>query len=97
MTNEKLLEKNLAYFNEAFPSVANTVKKHSNPYSKIVFEDGQAIDIDLGTSRLYKTPVTQFVHAQIKNFMEKPEKSWSIIQKSKCTFDTVPCESNKNG
>jgi len=74
VTDENLFEKNAAYFIDAFPAVADTVKKHSNPYSKIVMEKGHAIDVDLGTSRLYKVPVNQFVNAQIKEFMAKPER-----------------------
>ena len=74
MNNEKLLEKNLAFFSESFPSVAYVANKHPNPYSKIVMERDHAINIDLGTGPLYNLPADEAANLQIHEFMQNPER-----------------------
>ena len=71
---EKLFRANLRYFDRHLPAVAAYIRTVTRPISKIVWEDGKAVDVDLGKGRLYKKPAQEFVREQIDRYFVSPER-----------------------
>ena len=73
MSNE-LFKANLTFFETSYPEVAKTLRAIRNPLSRLVWEDGEAVDIDLGSGRMYKQPVRSLTRQQIDRYFANPER-----------------------
>lgn len=71
---DKLFHGNLRYFEKNHPGIAHYVSNVRDPLSKIVWEDGRAVDIDLGSGRLYKKPASEFAREQLDAYFAHPER-----------------------
>lgn len=91
MTGDALLEANLAVFETHFPELHARLKVQGDPLSSVVFQDGAAVDIDLGSGLLYRADgretaaeqVSQFLKspAQIGYFLPNPEEFDSLVSR----------------
>ncbi|HLJ19215.1 MAG TPA: 6-hydroxymethylpterin diphosphokinase MptE-like protein [Stellaceae bacterium] len=72
MTEPGFAERSRAAFVEHFPGVAAELDKiHESPIS-VVVEDGGAVDIAVGDTRLYGGNARGFAEGQVAAFMKKP-------------------------
>lgn len=74
MSSEMLFAKNLALFQEKFPAIAEMVLAIDDPVSKTVCDQGAIIDIDFGSSRVYRGDARDVSLAQVDSFVEKPRR-----------------------
>jgi hypothetical protein len=71
---EARYQANLRYFDRYLPGVSTFIRAAGEPISKIVWEGDRAVDIDLGSGRLYKKPVQDFVREQLDAYFKDPER-----------------------
>ena len=74
MSDSDLYEKNLACFEEHFENVADVLRGVKNQTSSIVWEDGVAVDVELGQGNLYGIPAQKFARAQLDNYFDAPDR-----------------------
>ena len=74
MSDPDLYEKNLACFEEHFERIAAILKGLPEQVSSIVWEDGVALDLNLGQGRLYGVPARQFVRTQLDAYFNEPDR-----------------------
>lgn len=72
MTPEELYRKNLALIEEKYPDVAPALRAVTKPLSHVVFENGQPVDIDLGSGRLYGRNAADASAEQVAEFVANP-------------------------
>ncbi|MBC7952772.1 MAG: motility associated factor glycosyltransferase family protein [Rhodospirillaceae bacterium] len=61
-------------FKQLFPKMAEKIAAIESPLTTLVVEDGAAIDIDLGTARLYKNDGRQLAREQAEAFVAAPRR-----------------------
>lgn len=69
---ENLFEANLAVFERHFPDLHARLTAISSPLSSVVYEDGRAVDIDLGSGRFYHCDGFQGAREQAEAFVRSP-------------------------
>ena len=74
MVEGQLYESNLACFKEHFPEMARILAKPVPNLATLVMEDGKAIDLELGSGRLYKMPAEEFARQQLDTYFANPER-----------------------
>ena len=74
MVEGQLYESNLACFKEHFPEMARVLAKPVPNLATLVMEDGKAIDLELGSGRLYKMPAEEFARQQLDTYFANPER-----------------------
>ncbi|MBL6958932.1 MAG: motility associated factor glycosyltransferase family protein [Rhodospirillales bacterium] len=74
MNESERYAKNLACFDEYFPTIAESLRAMTDPQSLVVWEGDEAIDIRLGSGLFYGKPAREFVDEQIDQYFEKPER-----------------------
>lgn len=75
MTGSSLFQKNLLYLDTAMPDVAKLVRATTDTITRPVAEgEGPALDIDLGSGRLYNRPATAFAHEQVGAWLARPDR-----------------------
>ncbi|CAA7612725.1 motility associated factor glycosyltransferase family protein [Magnetospirillum sp. SS-4] len=73
-TGDDLRRRNLDLFRERFPELHARVAAITQPVSRIIEEDGVAVDIDLGCGRLYKEDGRALSLRQAEDFIETPRR-----------------------
>ena len=74
MVEGQLYKSNLACFKEHFPEMARILAKPVPNLATLVMEDVKAIDLDLGSGRLYKIPAEELARQQMDSYYANPER-----------------------
>src|SRR3546814_19462196 len=75
MPELSLLHKNLLFLETADPDLAEIVRANADTLTRCVLDpDGLAIDIDLGTSRLYGRSAEDFAAEQVASWSKAPTR-----------------------
>jgi|AGTN01.1.fsa_nt_gi Uncharacterized protein conserved in bacteria len=88
MVSESLLDANLAVFETHFPSLHARLKAGGSPLSSLMFDRGEAVDINLGSGRLYRTDGRILAPAQVEAFMRAPVQAGYLLPDHN-TFDSL--------
>ena len=74
MSNSDLYEKNLACFEKHFEKIGGVLRESTPQISSIVWEDGVAVDVDLGQGQLYGIPAQKFTRTQLDAYFDEPDR-----------------------
>lgn len=74
MSDQAVLDSRHKAFEELFPAMSEKIAAIVSPLSKLIVEDGVAVDIDLGPARLYKTDGRRLAREQAEAFAAAPRR-----------------------
>ena len=73
-SRDELKRRNLETIRQRLPDVHARLTAITQPLTRLVEEDGEAVDIDLGSGRLYKTDGLDLARRQAADFIETPRR-----------------------
>ncbi|MGE5545704.1 MAG: 6-hydroxymethylpterin diphosphokinase MptE-like protein [Solirubrobacterales bacterium] len=88
MANEGLYERNLSAFAARFPLIHSQIIAITEPVSEIVFDQGEAVDIDIRAGRLYGGDGCSSARAQAEDFIAHPVQTGYNIPTT-CLSDSM--------
>ena len=75
MTGMSPYQKNVVFLETALPALAALARETTDTLtSPVLDEDGLAVDIDLGSGRLYNQPAKAFAQEQVASWLARPDR-----------------------
>lgn len=88
MSPDELFAANMAVFKEHFPTLHARIAAVEAPLSSLVWENGQAVDLDLGSGRLYRCDGRDMAREQAAAFLAQPAQVGYYMPKAE-DFDSM--------